>query len=383
MTRFNYLVYFLILSSTLYGYESRSEISLNQFFYSSHKSETVLSGFTELKLKKSDFEALMNLEYLYSNEYSRRRYISINELYLSKKFDDYRIDLGKQINYWGELEGYNISDIFNTKNYLNDIFDSSKKLGSWALSAVKYSNEDSFEVGIKFYENDLNYPFITDYSKHLSTEKSRWTPSLYFLYSFVTNSFLESENKIIFWYGYDNKRYFTPINQTTVSQFAYRVKKIIFLSNIVYEDYIYKVESAYSDVIDDPNIADYAQISFGVERGLFDLSGADLNLYGEYYRYIYFGNEKIEGVDISEIYNNDIFLAFRLNFNDVESSVIESGLLYDLQSGEKIFKIKAKSRIKERFILSSEFLSIYPAKDGFLSKLTDHRRVMVGITYTF
>jgi len=375
--------------SSVYGYEHKSDITINQVNYSDFSNETLLSGQTQLKFENDIFTTKVTLEYLYSLEYSERRYVYVNELYITKEYEEYRFSLGKIIQYWGELEGFNIADVFNQKNYLFDPFDKSAKLGSWAFLASKYLEDDVIEFGLKFYEEDQKYPDnlspyypfgSMNYDDDLILSDSRYKPTFHLSYSFSTDELLESETKLIFQHGYDNKRYFIPIDQRTLAQYAYRMNKYLLLSHIVYEDTIFKMEASYTDVID------YAQLSFGVEKSFYDLAGTDLSLYGEYYRYIYFDDEKIENVDMSEVYNNDIFLALKLNFNDVGSTEFKSGILYDLGNKEKVFKMEAKSRIKDSFIISAELLRILPQDNTILSKLSkfgNNTRAMLGLTYSF
>lgn len=378
--------------SSVYGYEHKSDITIYQINYSDLNNETVLSGKTELKFDNDIFTTKVNLEYLYSSQYDERRYLYINELYITKEYEEYRFSLGKIIQYWGELEGFNIADVFNQKNYLLDPFDKSAKLGSWAFLASKYFDENVLEFGIKFYEEDQKYPDhlspyypfgSMNYDDDLILSDSRYKPTFHLSYSFSTDELLESETKLIFQHGYDNKRYFIPIDQRTLAQYAYRMNRYLLLSHVVYEDTIFKMEASYTDVISDDMISDYAQLSFGVEKSFYDLAGTDLNLYAEYYRYIYFDDDKIENVDISEIYNDDVFLALKLNFNNVGSTEFKGGILYDFGNKEKVFKIEAKSRIKDSFIISAELLRLLPQDNTILSEFDDDTRVMLGLSYTF
>jgi len=387
-----FVIVVVLSLSFVYSYEHKSDITINQVSYSDFSNETLLSGQTQLKFENDIFTTKVTLEYLYSSEYSERRYLYVNELYITKEYKEYRFTLGKVIKYWGELEGFNVADVFNQKNYLFDPFDKSAKLGSWALLASKYFDEDVLEFGIKFYEEDQKYsdntshyyPFGSmNYDDDLKLSDSRYRPTFHLGYSFSTDELFESETKLIFQHGYDNKRYFIPVDQTTLAQYAYRMNRYLLLSHIVYEDTIFKMEASYTDVISDDTISDYAQLSFGAEKSFYDLAGSDLSLYAEYYRYIYLDDEKIENVDISEIYNNDIFLALKLNFNDVGSSEFKSGILYDLKSKEKVFKVEAKSRIKDSFVISAELLRILPQDNTILSKFDDHTRAMLGLTYMF
>lgn len=376
---------FLILSFAMlvHAAEYKSNIGLKYLSYDSFANETLLQGDTKLKLQNELFTTTLHVEYLYSSEYKQRRYLMLNELYMSKDYEDYSFVFGKVIKFVGELEGFNSADIFNQKNYLLDPFEKSAKLGSYMLSLTKYFDEDSLEFGVKFYEESQKYPtwhtpyspFALNYNDTLESSDNVYSPTFYLLYTL-------SDTKFIAIHGYDNKRYFIPLNQNTLSQYAYKVNKFLLTSNYLYKNTIFKLESSYTDVINDKNMGDYTQISFGMENNFYDIYGVDIGLYTEYYRYVYL-QDGLKNMDISELYDNDLFVALKLNFNDVGASEIKGGILHDTQNSEEIFKIEAKSRIVDSLVVHVEFLRTLPKADTLLSNIGKSSRFTLGLTYTF
>lgn len=377
------ILFLLLFAMLLNAVENKSSISIKHINYDKFSNETIVKGNSKLKLHNDIFKADATVEYLYSNEYKERRYIILNELFVTKEYKDYSVTLGKIIKYWGELEGFNIADVYNQKNHLLDPFEKSAKLGSIGLHLTKYFDEDSLEVGVKFYEQDVKYSFMSNYDKELSYSDERYTPTFHLMYSFATDKSFESETKLILLHGYDNKRYFIPKSQTTLSQYAYRVNKLLFLSNLIYKDTILKCEASYTDVISDENMSDYAQLSFGLENNFYDIMDIDIGFYLEYYNYFYIQDEKIKDVDISEIYNDDIFLALKLDFTDTRSSEIKGGILYDLKNTEKVFKVEAKSRVIDNLVVDAQYLQVLSEQNTLLYKLGYSTRVIIGLTYTF
>ena len=381
----------ILLSVSLCAIEHKSTVSLKYLSYDNYKNETLLQGETSLNLGNDIFTTDIRVEYLYSSEYKDRRYIMLHELYLSKEYEDYSFVFGKTIKYWGELEGFNIGDVYNQKNYLLDPFEKSDKLGAIGLSAKKYFAENSLEFIVKFYEQDIKYPsldslyspFTMNYNKELYLSDKRYTPSIYMVYNLISDERLDSDTKLILMHGYDNKRYFIPFSQTTLTQYAYRVNKFLFTSNILYSDTLFKCEASYTDIINDDKMSDYSQLSFGVEKSFYNIASTDLDIYVEYYKYIYMQDDKMENVDISEIYNNDVFSALKLNFNDVRSSEIKAGVLYDLDNSERVFKVEAKSRIIDGLISNAEYLQILSSENTLLSNIGDSTRFILGLSYTF
>ncbi|MBU1218004.1 hypothetical protein KJ870_09675 [bacterium] len=375
----------LLLSSILLAHavDYKSNIALKYKSYDSFTNELLFQGDTKLKLENDIFTSNINIEYLYSKEYKQKRYLMLNELYITKEYEYYSFVFGKTIKFLGELEGFNIADIYNQKNYLLDPFDKSAKLGSYSLFATKYFNEESVEFGIKFYEESQKYPtketpyapLGINYDNELELSDQTYTPTVYLTYS-LPNA------KIVFMHGYDNKRYFMPINENTLSQYAYRVNKLLLTSNWLYKDAIFKLESSCTDVIEDKYMGDYTQISFGVENNFYDVYGADIGVYTEYYKYIYL-EESVKNVDISEIYDNDIFMALKLNFNDVGASEIKGGLMHDVKNREEVLKIEVKTRVMDVCVVQGEFLQTLPKENTLLSNIGESTRFTFGLTYSF
>ncbi|DAB30797.1 MAG TPA: hypothetical protein CFH84_02085 [Sulfurimonas sp. UBA12504] len=384
------VVFFLSFTLLLHAIEYKSDITSKYISYDSFANESAMLGSTKLKFDNALFTTNVSVEYFYSSEYKERRYLLLNELYLRKDFEDYSFTFGKSVRYFGEMEGFNIADIYNQKNYILDSFDKSAKLGSWGFFGSKYFGDESLEIGLKFYEEDQKYPtdktpytsFSMEYDETLQLSDKRATPTLMLIYSFVSDKLIQTQNKIILLHGYDNKRYFLPLKQNTIAQYAYQVNKYLLLSNAVYKETIFKLESSYTDVLRDTNMGDYAQLSFGAEKIFYDFDGADIGLYSEYYRYIYLQNS-LKNVAISELYDNDAFVAVKLSLNDVHSSEIKGGILYDLHNHEEVYKVEVKSRVVDGFILNAEFLRILPKANTLFSAVGESTRCTFSLTYNF
>ena len=390
------LLFLLLISlGSLFAYvfEQKTEIGLFGAIYSDYHDELAAEGNSKITLKNDSFQTDAKIEFLYSKEYAQRRYLLLDELYISKEKGDYEVTLGKRVQYWGELEGFNIADIYNQKNYLKDPFDKSAKYGAWGGDITRYFDENSLEIGVKFYEEDIKLPTGTTpyaplafrYDKKLKLENKRYTPTLYIKTNLVNDTYLDTEASIVFLHGYDNKRSYTPLDANTLAQYAYRVNKVLLLAHAIYNDTIFKTELAYTDVIENNTMSDYTQLSAGVEHSLYGLVGqSDVTLFGEYYRYLYSDDAKLKNVDISEVYDNDLFLAMRMTFNDVRSSELQGGILQDIQNGEQVIKATFKTRLFESFILKSEYLHIDPETSGtLLSRFGRSSRFTLSIHYIF
>jgi hypothetical protein len=386
------ILFFVFFVSTLVAYEQKFELGIDGIGYSKYSNGMLANGSAKISFSNELFQTDAKLEFLYSSKYKERRYLLLNELYITKEFDDYIVSLGKKIKYWGEMEGYNLADIYNQKNYLQDPFDKNAKYGAIGADITRYFDENSLELGVKFYEDDISYPqgltpyspFPISYDKRLELSNQRYTPTVYVSANIVSDTSIDSETKVILLHGYDTKRNIILNANFSLSQYAYRVNKALLLSHIIYADTIFKTELSYTDVIDYAPMSDYTQLSFGVEKSFYEIAKTDITLYTEYYRYIYKDNTKINNVDISEIYDNDLFLALRINFNDVRSSELKVGFLEDMTKNERILKAEVSSRVFDSFVLHGEYLYIVShTADTLLSQFDNSSRFILGMKYTY
>jgi len=386
------ILFFILFVSTLVAYEHKFEFGVDSIGYSKYANEMVANGSAKISFTNDFFQTDAKLEFLYSSEYKDRRYLLLNEFYISKEFDEYFVSFGKRVKYWGELEGYNVADIYNQKNYLKDPFDKNAKYGAIGADITRYFDENSLELGVKFYEDDISYPqgltpyspFPISYDKRLQLSNKRYTPTYYLSTNIVSDEYIDSETKMILLHGYDVKRDIVSSSLYSLSQYAYRVNKALFLSHIIYSDTIFKTELSYTDVIDYTPMSDYTQLSFGIEKSFYKIAKTDMTLYAEYYRYIYMDDTKVKNVDISEIYDNDLFLALRINFNDVRSSELKLGFLEDMTKNERILKAEVNSRVFDSFVLYGEYLHIVSnVAETLLSQFDNSSRFTVGVKYTY
>jgi len=384
------LIFFSI--SCVFGIEHKIELSVGGMAYRTYANEFVTQAKGSFGFENDLFSTHATLECLYSSSYKQRRYCMVNELYIIKDFSEYSLHFGKEIKYFGELEGYNIADFYNQKNYLKDPFDKSAKYGNVGADITHYFGDNSITFGMKLYEEGLEYPqnntpytpFALSYDKDLYLSASRYTPTPYIAVSIVDDSFIESETQLIFLHGYDTKRSFIFTTPTQIAQYAYRVNKGLLLAHIIYNDTLYKTELGYTDVLDNSMMSDYTQLSFGVEQSLYDLVGCDMTVYVEYYAYLYSDDTKIKNVDISEIYDNDLFVALRVAFEDAGSTELKLGVLEDFQKDQSVWKIEAKSRFFQHYILSGSYLGIFAKKDQtLLGAFANTNRLEFSIAYTF
>ena len=342
--------------------------------YSTDKTDDTLAleGNSDIS-KRFDWGVVSsNIAFLYDFSDERRRYLILNELYAKYYMDDSILQVGRSINTWGLLEGYSMSDVFNTKNYLSDSFDTSNKYGAFNVEYTTLFDDDKFSLIVKAEEVKQPYPATDNvynfynYNDVLETEQSEYRPTTYLKYSGVSGDTLQSEYTLILQNGYDNKRDIV-ISTTSgeVTQVAYLVNKAVAYVSVTYGDVIYKFEAAYADVLDYSNVSDYLHYGLGLEYvPAVTIGGAELRVLSEYYQYQYFEDGKNENMDLSEMFQNDVFVGVQSSFGDAGSSEIKGGVLYDLENREQTYALSFGTRMKESYRLSMEWKVFVPGDDS-------------------
>jgi hypothetical protein len=354
--------------------ETRGNMGLVYNGYSTDqtKDTTAVEGYVELK-KAYDWGNIgANVALLYDFSDDRRRYLMMNELY-AKYYDENMIHtLGRTIKNWGVLEAYSISDVFNTKNFLSDSFDMSRKYGALNYELAIDDEDAQYAIIVKFEEREQPYPAednvynIYQYDKALETEKGVYYPSVYLRYSdYIGNDTVQSDYAMVLQHGYDNKRDMVQKIDTTYEQYSYRVNKAIAYTHVTFLDLSLKIEGAYTDVIDYEPMSDYLHGGIGLEYvPPLNIGGAELKLLSEYYRYYYIDKDKSEDVDFSELFNNDVFLGVNSNFGDAGSSEIKGGVALDIGNQEQVYALTFGTRLKENYRLWMEWKVFVPGNDA-------------------
>jgi len=406
------LLLVIVLSCALLaGLDVKGYVALDSQVYLTHPSDKQSENFTlkqqlEVAYTKDNFEALLLLNAqqdaydLFGNRENERTFIRLDELYGKYNFENDMLMAGRTIRFWGALEVRNIVDGFNPQEMRNDPFETDK-IGVWNLQYTHYTDSGELSVIIKAYEEKQKmaavpyvyyfFPSFIQYDDTLQTASSRYRPTIYVSYSGSTDTEYALDYAVILQHGYDSQRYFKadgPLNGQPVSmkQYAYLVNKILTYNTLVIGNTLFKAEALYADVIDDPNISDYAHVGLGVEHTLSQIVGeSDLGLIAEYYYYKTFEGGKYTDLELFEIFQNDLFLGGRYSVNDADDSSIIGGVILDLEYHEQSYYVEYETRIAQLFKLHLDYRYIEPSKHTLTAYrlLGRHQRIGLNLAYYF
>ena len=350
-----------------------------------NKRDNSLALRLNLELKKNfgDGEIVTKAKGILDKDDKERRYIEFSDLYYKYNFENSDILVGKNTRFWGALEFYNITDIFNTKDWLDNPFDYDSKLGSWNMAYTHYFDSSELSLIVKLKEQkqkiqdteSVNNFFPLPYDDNLHTQKSKNHPSIYLKYS-GSGEEIQLDYSLIYENGYDNQRYMS-VNNRKLRQNAYLVDKFLAYATLVSGESIYKAEASYT-ISDDEKVSDYGQVGFGVEYTLYGLwDKKDLGLLAEYYRYEVKDDDKLE---ISNLFKDDLTLGFRLSINDASSSEVLGGVDLDMDNHEKIYFVEYDTRILDKYKLELSYQHLSPKSESVFQELD---RIQVQFGYYF
>jgi hypothetical protein len=351
----------------------------------SNKRDDALALRLEAELKKEigDGEVAVKLKGIYDKDDQERRYVDFSDLYYKYNFENSDILIGRNTRFWGALEFYNITDVFNTKDFLDDPFDYESKLGAWNIAYTKYLDNGELSLIVKLHEEkqkmqdkeSVNNFFPLPYDDNLQTTHDENRPTVYLKYS-GSGDEVQVDYGLVFQNGYDSQRYMS-VKDGKLVQNAYTVNKLLGYATYIHKDTIYKTELAFAQS-NDSKVSDYSEVGVGLEHTLYSFwDKKDLGLLAEYYRYDAKDDEKMK---FSKIFADDLTLGFRLSMNDLSSSEVLGGLDYDLDTKEKIFFVEYDTRVFEKYKLKTSYQHLEPEDESIFKKLD---RVKLEFGYYF
>jgi len=346
--------------------------------------QTAVDAELELKKKLESGQVVFSGKAIVDVDDKERRYLNVNDLYYKHEFENSELLIGRNTRFWGAMEFYNHTDVFNTKDLRDDPFDYDSKLGSNNIAYTYFFENSDLSVIAKVGQEEQRVQdgksvynfFPPNYSSDLVTQKSKNRPTLYVKYS-GSGEEMQVDYSFIYQNGYDEQRYLTPVVGGALKQNAYLVDKLMAYATLVSGDTIYKTEMAYTKS-NEEKVSSYGQLSLGLEHTLYGVwERVDLGLLAEYYRYKAQDEKKLGAKDFGNLFADDVTLGFRLSLNDGADSDVLGGVDIDRDNHEKIFFVEYNTRLYDKYKLGLSFQHLEPETGSTFKKL-DAGKVEIG-----
>jgi len=372
-----------------YGVEYRHfNVSADDANDSHHYSLVVapeLSFESEDRKNKYSFQPFFRLD----EHDDERSYFDIRELLWARNWETWRVRAGIGKVFWGVTESINPVDIVNQTDLVGNN-DGSEKLGQPMLNVTKLTDWGNIETYLLPGFRERTYPGIdgrlqtvpriqTDLAQFESDDGDRhidialrWSHTLG-AYDIGLSHFrgTSREPRLVPVVNNQDEVVLSPIYDL-ISQTGIEVQG-------TYDSFILKSEAIYRT--GEQNQSDTTARQWAAVLGLeysiysvFDKSG-DVELFLEY---LYDSRGKPQPFD------DDILLGFRLVSNDVQSTELEGGVIYDLDTSGLSYNLEFSRRIRENWRMSLKFRGLSNiSKDDALFGLRNEDFIQFDMNYFF
>ncbi len=313
-----------------------------------------------------------------------RTHADVREAKYEGRFGALDVTLGLDQRFWGQLEAAHLVDIVNQIDQLEDI-DGEDKLGQ-PLAEVKWTGSNaSIAVLALPYFRDRQFPQsgdrpstplrITAKPIYAGTS-SHWTPD------FAVRSTLIAgpvDLALHYFNGLNREPRLMPTSDgltpvyDRISQFGMDALAVLGPVRL-------KAEAYYRSPRNDKIVAgpSYSSFGLGAEYTIAGAIGAgDLNLLVEYYH-------DSRGKAATTIFDSDVFAGMRYTGNDIASTEVLGGVLFDTRRSSKFITLEASRRLSEAFKVSLDArLPVRVSADDPLRVMRDDGFVQLKVQYHF
>lgn len=312
----------------------------------------------------------------------QRTHWDIRELYYQLVRDKWELSLGAKKIFWGVTESAHLVDIINQTDAVES-FDGEQKLGQPMLHFSYTSGLGTFDFfGMPYFrqrqfpglEGRLRTPFLlTNEDLGFESSGKEWHPDFAFQWSNYIGNF---DYGLSYFYGTGREPIFQINPQDQSFRAFYPINHQIGLTTqAITGPWIWKLES----MLRTNDYQDMFALAAGLEYTISNIksSGIDLGILAEY---LYDNRDEmaLSGLD------NDLFVGSRLAFNDVQSTEILLGGIFDLEKTTKLFSVEGSRRFGESWKVSLEARILSDvAPEEFLYFLRDDSFLKLEISTFF
>jgi hypothetical protein len=292
-----------------------------------------------------------------------RSLVDFKEAYWALEGDDYELLIGANTVFWGVTESVHLVDIINQTDFAGDI-DGEDKLGQPMVSLALQRDWGEISAFVMPYFRERTFtgvdgrfrpPVTVDTDNALyesSNEEKHVDFALRYSHYFGDvdiglNVFSGTSREPRFIPAADGQSLLPVYDQ--IDQFGVDLQ-------YTRDAWLWKLEAIARDGYSDS----FAAAVGGFEYTLYQVreSSADIGLLLEYQ---YDGRDASEPVTIAD---NDVFVAARLAFNDINDTAVLAGMSYDTDTGETFVNVEAERRFGDDWFVELRLRVFSGAEQG-------------------
>jgi hypothetical protein len=292
-----------------------------------------------------------------------RSLADLREAYWAFEGDDYEVLVGANTVFWGVTESVHLVDIINQTDFAGDI-DGEDKLGQPMVSLMLQRDWGEITAFVMPYFRERTFagsegsfrpplPVDTDSAVYESSHEENHV-DLALRFSHYIG---DIDIGLNLFSGTSREPHFVPAPDGDSLLPVYdQIVQVGVDLQYTKEAWLWKLEAIVRDGVTHR----FAAAVGGFEYTLYQVaeSAADVGLLLEYQ---YDDRNEFEPVTIAD---NDVFVATRLAFNDVQDTAVLAGVSYDTDTGETFLNIEAERRFGQNWFGEMRLRAFSGAKPG-------------------
>jgi len=320
-----------------------------------------------------------------------RTHWDIRELYYLYSQDWWSFRFGVARVFWGATEFVHLVDVINQTDLVENI-DGEDKLGQPMLQFSSSVDWGSLDIFILPYFREQTFPgpkgrlrpplvIDTDDAIFESRDKER-AKDLAIRYS---RTFGDVDVGAYFFWGTNRDPLLVPADyldpndagEPRLIPFYERIQQFGLDATWATGNWLWKLEALYRSGYLDP----YYAATGGFEYTFFGFAGSNTDV-GVLAEYVY--DDRGDAPSMTSIFDNDVFLGFRLTPNDAASTQVLVGVMQDVSDRENAMRVEASRRLGSHWRLSLEaWLFLDTPRDNVIYYLRDDDFLMLELAYHF
>lgn len=321
--------------------------------------------------------------YRHSQHDNRRTHFDIRELTWLFSEEEWELRVGFRKVFWGVAEGIHLVDIINQTDLIENT-DTEDKLGQPMINLALIREWGTVDLFILPGFRERTFPGVEGRFRTFpevsvgEAEFEHYGIEKHMAYAIRWSQVIgDWDIGLSHFYGTsrepDFKLKVTPAGSLQLVPYYDLINQTGLDVQLTHEEWLLKHEG----ILRSGQGKTFYAMTTGVEYTLFDLLSSGLDL-GFVVEYMY---DTRGGSNTLAPFQDDFLTALRFGFNDVQSTEILAGILFDRTNNTKIYNVEASRRIGDNFKIDLElrFFSGAPVNDAsFPIRDDDHVRMEIG-----
>ena len=389
----NLLLLVLLPIQTLHAWEVSGLVGIENLTFTQNpldhrQHNNYISGVIEPEIYHEWDDGKQSLAFVpyfrYSQHDSRRTHFDIRELTWMKVAETWELRVGIRKLFWGVTESQHLINIINQTDLVENT-DTEDKLGQPMINLALINDWGTLDLFLLTGFRERTFPGVEGRLRILpiDIDNSRFEKSgieRHLAYAFRWSQTIgDWDLGFSHFYGTNRDPMFLPKTDKFGNQSLLPYYEMINQTGLDLQvtkgSWLWKLEAIFRSSKTD----DYFASTAGFEYTFFDIyeTGLDVSILGEY---LY----DSRGENFQTLFEDDFLVAMRFAFNDVQSTELLAGIIFDRNSSAKFYNVEASRRFGDSWKLDLEvrFISGIPQNNP-VHYISDDDHIRLELSYHF